>query len=87
MVWAEAGLAVVELQQRNLLEPPKDTMLTQLDRFNKIGTVVMPAFIQKVTLLMATVEHRIKEFEFLKQKFLAAGVSLVITGAPMLKPV
>merc|ERR1719235_1507836 len=83
LCWTLVGFTIVELEKKGLLDPPVGTPMGALRRYNYIGTVLMPDFIRQLTMLLATLQSKMSEVEFLKQKFLAGAVSVFIAGAPI----
>lgn len=81
--WTQMGSVVEQLWQRSILSVAVNTPISAIDFYKRIGTVVMPKFIQEMTMLLATLESQVKAVEFLQSKVLAASVSLFITGAPV----
>jgi len=81
--WTNLGSLVTELVQKKLLEEPKETPTSALRCYKKLGIVLIPNFMEKLTMLLATVDAKVAEAEFMKTKAIAAAVSLFITGTPI----
>lgn len=83
--WTQLGFTARALWNKNLLDRCTSTPHWDLEKYAKMGTVIMPVFIQQLTSLHTTFETKVKQVDFLKAKVLAATMSLFIAGVPIIE--